>query len=109
MLKTSITGETMIFKNDKGFYSTTISKKNKDGEYENAYIPVSFKKGVELENRDRINVTNGFLTFDSYTDKEGKTRTNLKIFVLDFEGGNKKASENDDIIFGAQSDDDLPF
>lgn len=29
MLKTNITGETMIFKNNNGFYSTTISKKNK--------------------------------------------------------------------------------
>ena len=42
MLKSNFTGETMIFKNDKGFYATSISKtkKNPDGStgYDNAYI-----------------------------------------------------------------------
>ena len=31
MINTNITGETMIFKNDKGFYSTSMSKKMVDG------------------------------------------------------------------------------
>ena len=51
MLKSNFTGETMIFKNDKGFYATSISKtkKNPDGStgYDNAYINVSFRKGVD--------------------------------------------------------------
>lgn len=112
MLRTIVTGETMIFKNDKGFYSTSFSKKNQDGEYVNAYINVAFKKGVNLENKTRINITNGFLTFDDYTNKDGKIITSYKIFVLDFEQVGSKAQAKpveDNTVFGAISDDDLPF
>lgn len=112
MLRTVVTGETMIFKNSNGFYSTSLSKKNQDGEYVNAYINVSFKKGVKLEDKTRINITNGFLTFDSYVNKEGKTITSFKIFVLDFEQAGGKAQPKpveENTVFGAISDDDLPF
>ena len=44
-----ISGETIIFKNEKGFYSTGISNKNMDGSYDNTYITVQFKKGIELK------------------------------------------------------------
>ena len=69
MINTNITGETMIFKNDKGFYSTSMSKKMVDGTYQSTYIPVQFKKGVGVENETTINITKGFLSFlpTSYT------------------------------------------
>ena len=114
MLNSNFSGETMIFKNDKGFYSTSISKKNQDGTYANAYISVAFKKGVDLPNKTKINIKNGFLTFDQYDRADGSKATNLKLFVSDFETAGQKAptkaskgSEND--FFGASKQEDLPF
>lgn len=76
-----ITGENItIFKNEKGFYSTGISNKNMDGSYENTYMTVQFKKGVELENKTKINITNAFLTF--WKGQDGKPV--FKIVVLEF-------------------------
>ena len=108
MLNSNFSGEVMIFKNDKGFYSTTLSKKNQDGSYANAYVAVSFKKGVDIPNKTKINIKNGFLTFDQY-QKEGKTITNLKIFVTEYEGAGatqtKMASKTQDEF----NSDDMPF
>jgi DNA gyrase/topoisomerase IV subunit B len=82
MNKLKFTGETTIFKSDKGFYSTGISNKLMDGSWDNAYFPVQFKKGVEVENKTEINITNGFLTF--YRDKNNENKPVFKIMVLDF-------------------------
>lgn len=105
MLNSNFSGEVMIFKNDKGFYSTTLSKKNQDGSYTNAYVAVSFKKGVDIPNKTKINIKNGFLTFDQY-QKEGKTITNLKIFVTEYEGTGatqtkmaSKTQDESDLLF----------
>lgn len=114
MLNSNFSGEVMIFKNDKGFYSTSLSKKNQDGTYVNAYISVAFKKGVDLQNKTKINIKNGFLTFDQY-ERDGSKITNFKLFVTDFEiAGQKtagaktnKGSENE--FFGAKDSSDLPF
>lgn len=76
------TGETLIWKSEKGAYSTTISNKNMDGSYDNAYITVQFKKGVELENKTKINITNGFLTF--YRNANDNNKPVFKIMVLEF-------------------------
>ena len=46
----------MIFKSEYG-YSTAISNKNQDGEYENMYLSVQLPKGVELENKTMIEIT----------------------------------------------------
>lgn len=91
-----VTGEIFIFKNDKGAYSTSISKKNEDGTYENMRISVNFKKGTELENKTKINVTNGFLSF--WKNNQGLPQ--LKLVVLEFE---KETNENENI------ESDLPF
>ena len=73
MIKTNCTGETMIFRKDydgKAKYSCTLSKKGADGEYENAFINIQFKKGVELSNKQKITLTEAWLTF--YMNKDGK-------------------------------------
>lgn len=116
MLNSNFSGETMIFKNDKGFYSTSISKRNQDGTYANAYISVGFRKGVDLPNKTKINIKNGFLTFDQYDRADGTKATNLKLFISDFEtaGGEKQPAKqnkgSEDIIFGkGQDEDSFPF
>ena len=75
-----ISGNICVFKNEKGYYSTGISNKLMDGSYENAYLPIQFKKGTELNNKDRIIINSGFLSF--YKNQEGKTV--YKIVVTDF-------------------------
>ena len=96
-----ITGETTIFKNDKGFYSTGISNKNMDGTYENAYISVQFKKGTEIENKTKINITNGFMSF--FKGQDGKPV--FKIVVLEFtQPGDAKEDTTTDF-----SNEPLPF
>lgn len=77
-----INGENvMIFKNENGRYTTSISNKKEDGSYENAYLQVQFRKGVELENKTKINIKDAFLTFFRTQDD----KTIYKIVVLDFE------------------------
>lgn len=75
-----ISGETMIFKNDKGYYETSISNKKEDGTYENMYVSVNFKKGIEIENKTKINILDGFISF--YKNKEGLPK--IKLVILDF-------------------------
>ncbi len=97
-----ITGETMIFKNDKG-YSTSISSKKEDGSYENMFIAVNFKKGVEVENKTKINITDGFLSF--YKTKDGLAKP--KIVVMEYEIANDTTTQATD--FELDSQDQLPF
>lgn len=98
-----VSGETMIFTNDKG-YSTTISNKKEDGTYENMFIAVNFRKGVSVDNKTKINITNGFLSF--YKTKEGLPKP--KIMIMDFETIGE-TSQVEDNPYQITSDDDLPF
>lgn len=98
-----INGENvMIFKNENGRYTTSISNKKEDGSYENAYLQVQFRKGVELESKTKINIKDGFLTF--FRTQEGNIV--YKIVVLDFEqDGEVKEPE---VGFETKASD-LPF
>jgi len=93
----NISGETMIFKNDRG-YSTTISNKKEDGSYENMFIPVNFRKGIELLNKTKINVINGFLSF--YKTKDGLAK--VKMVITDFE-------QNESNEYEITDSSELPF
>ena len=98
-----ISGNICVFKNEKGFYSTGISNKLIDGSYDNAYITIQFKKGIELENKTKINITNGFLTF--YRNQNDNNKPVFKIMVLEFTQVGD-AAENTATDF---SDESLPF
>ena len=56
-------------------YSTSIGKKNDDGEYDNCYYSVFFPREdkPELEGAFEINITKGFLTLNVYEKTRGKT------------------------------------
>lgn len=124
MLRSTFTGETMIFKNDKGFYSTSISKKIRnadgtDGGYDNAYLNVNFTHKVDIPNQTKINITNGWLSFNKFKDKDGNNRTTFNIVVSDFTPvdnpnviGAQKSAQNTtkpSEDFGISDNDDLPF
>ena len=105
----NITGKTMIFKNDYG-YTTSINKKNQNGEYERMYISIQLPKGVEVENKTMIDIKEGFLSF--YNTKDGLPK--LKIVVmkistedLDYEKQEREAIQNEGNYEVSQFD--LPF
>lgn len=52
-----------VFKNtynDKDFYKIQVSQKNYDGTVDKFYKPVTFKKGVELDNESDIIIEEGY-------------------------------------------------
>jgi len=62
----NIVGRTKVFRNEregKVYYTTSISNKNKDGNYEYMTVDIQLPRGTELENKTDIDVTNGFLSF----------------------------------------------
>ena len=65
----------------KKYYKIGLSKKLKNGEYENGYVDIQFKQGIEIHNKERIYLKDAFLTFYKSKDKA----TIPYIFVMDFE------------------------
>lgn len=98
MLQSSFNGEVMVFVNEHNghkFYKVGISKKMQDGNYQNGYVDVQFKKDIILENKTKINIKSAWLTF--YMNKENITVP--YIFINEFE-------QLDNTQFG---DEPLPF
>lgn len=74
-------------------FSTSIGKKNDDGEYDNLYFDVLFKKNEAPEIEDgciEINITKGFITLK--VDKKGAIRP--AVMVMEYE-----TDENSDLPF----------
>lgn len=76
----------MVFVNERQtqngsfkMYSIGVSSKDKDGNWVNGFIDCQFKKGVELNNKAKIEISNSFYTVNEYN---GKKYT--KLFILDF-------------------------
>lgn len=69
--------------NKEGKYSIGISNKKQDGTYDNAYIPIQFNKGVELENGTDIYIKNAWLSFYKW-EYDGKKGTTFIIKCNDF-------------------------
>ena len=114
----------MIFEkeyNGKKYYKIGLSKKLKNGEYENGYVDIQFKQGIEIHNKERIYLKDAFLTFYKSKDKA----TIPYIFVMDFERVEntkesnivKQDTKDDFKDFGKEvildeveiTDEDLPF
>ena len=74
----------MIFRNEKEgrvFFSTTVSHKDLDGNYQNAFINVAFKKNVDVPNKQLIIIKEAWLDF--FQTKDG--RDVFTIFINDFD------------------------
>ena len=106
--------------NGKKYYKVGLSRKKQDGSYENGYVDIQFKQGIEFENKEQIYIKDAFLTFYKSRDKA----TIPYIFVMEFErmGETIQHSKEDDIEkqdtedlfaeFGREHKDDdfeLPF
>ena len=78
---------TMIFtkeENGKVHYRAGLSSKKQDGNYDSAYIDVRMPKDTVLENKTKISITKGFLSFYNYTGKDDKQHTIWYIVVLEY-------------------------
>ena len=68
----NISGKCIIYAkeyNGKVAYSTKISQKNINGEWESMFINVQFPKNTNISDKTKIEVTKGFEGF--YRDKNG--------------------------------------
>ena len=77
-----------VYRQDKnGFpqYYIRISKKLENGEYVADWQEVRFRKGVELANKEEINISDGFETLNTWTDKKtGETRFSRIYQITEF-------------------------
>ena len=66
-------------------YTVSVSKKNQDGKYVNAYIPVVFSKKADapekIENGALCDFE-GFMSVESYTDRDGNVRNSPQIVIM---------------------------
>lgn len=60
-------------------YSIGVASKDKDGNWVNGFLDCQFKKGVEIANKTKIEISNSFYTVNEYNGKKY-----LKLFILDF-------------------------
>lgn len=99
-----------VFKNEnngRAYYKIGIEQKQFDGQKIRGYMPVKFKKGVELEDKTRIKIKQGV---ENFYFKAEDTRHYNPIFYIqinDFEIIDNKIEEYNQDISG--EDDDLPF
>ena len=101
--------DTMIFvkEDEKGkHYRAGLSTKNVKGEFEQAYIDIKMPKSTNIENKTKINITKGFLSFYNYTGKDDKQHTIWYIVVLEYTTGEVTKIEN---VSSEQLDMTLPF
>lgn len=89
-------------------YSVGVSRKTQDGKFVNAYIPVTFSKRADAPEKidnGALCDFEGFMSVDSYTDKDGKTRNTPQIVVM--------SVEFDDPTVGVdsfeQAEEEMPF
>lgn len=124
--------EATIYKTDKGNYKAYVRNKiiDANGEEKSEFmkIDVGFRKGIDLKNKTKIEITNAFLTFYSIQTKETDENGNFlkkqfpKIMIMSFEilqdgidepmhtsqKSNKTEENFSDFDFNSE-DDDLPF
>ena len=98
-----ILGRIRVFKNTyngKDFYSTSISSKDTNGEWQRVYVPLQFTKGTETDGD--IDITKGFISM--FKDKNGLGK--IKFVVQEY-------IKVDNTGFGEVAQDnfvsDLPF
>lgn len=84
-------------------YSVSISKKNEDGKYVNAYLPIKFSKKADapekIEN-GTVCAFEGFMSVESFKDKDGNERNQPMIIAMSVQ------FEDDSF---EQMEEDIPF
>lgn len=117
----------IVFRNEyngKITYQTSLSRKDKNGNYVNGYIPIQFKNGVSFNNQEKIYIKDAWLSFYNIErEYNGKKNTTTRpyIFINEYETieetiSNSKIDndleEDPYVDFGNSfeiNDNDLPF
>lgn len=109
----NVSGNGMVFRNEHEkngdtwySYAVGISSKDREGNWVSATMPIRFKKGIEVADRTRINITNGFFSVRAY-EKEGQTRKIIEIMCLEYE--EVMSGSNMPEGFTSLQDEDIPF
>lgn len=101
----NITGEIIILKDERGIYKTTLvtTETNKiTNEEEKIFmkINVGFRREVVLNNKTKINIKQGFITFfriatnETYEDGKPVYKYFPKLMVMDFDIVEKENMKN---------------
>jgi hypothetical protein len=113
---TNITGKTTVYAYTSTkptgesitTYSVSISKKNADGKWDYGYIPANFKKGTVISDKQKINITSGWISFYKKDIKTFPT-----VFISEFEtevGDNAEVRQTSSGDFQTIEDNqNLPF
>lgn len=99
----NITGKCTIYVkeyNEKTLYSTKINRRDENDLWESMYISVQLPRGTKLENKTKIEVTKGFISF--YKNQNGLAL--IKFFIQEFNIEEKQEKNSYEI-----SEIDLPF
>lgn len=94
--------EVMIFKNNDGFYSIGLNRKDRNNQIIYGYFPCQFKKGIDVLNKTKIRIKNAFMSF--YLKDE---KTIPYLMIVEFEEAPKK--ENYAKLKGEEINEKLPF
>ena len=109
--------EEMIFRKEfegKVSYSIGLSRKLPDGTYEKGFMPVKFKKGIELKDRTKITIKEAWMDFFKI-DKKTIPYIFINKFDMasDFEAikqvSDREIKPNDKTNFESSEDDNPPF
>ena len=111
----NVKGEQLIFRNDREgrdgtwySYTTYVSSKDKNGNWVKDLYEVVFAKDAKdtvLENKTKINITDGFLGCREYMNKNGDKVVVSQVIVFAFD----EVSAGEPTGYTALTDDDLSF
>lgn len=94
--------------NDGKAYSIGMSKRDKDGNYKNFYVPVRVTKNVSIENMTKAYIKSAWL--EPYEDKEGKTRINIVINEIEtIEQVIQESKSNRELLHEAITNEPDPY
>ena len=67
-------------------YNTSVGKKDDNGDWDNAYINVSFTRDNDpgIEGGFLIDIKSAFITFDAWKTRTGKIRKALRIVITEY-------------------------
>ena len=106
-LKSSFTGRCRVFRREKDdgkvTYSTSLSNKNAEGNWENGWILLRFPKDTIIQDKTDINLTKAWLSF--FLTKEGKAI--FYIFVQEFNQDTQEAIPEG--FQALEDEEDVPF
>lgn len=77
--------------NNYSTYCLKISSKDRDDNWQSAFVNVRFKKGVSVNNKAKINIKSSFPTIDSYN---GNNTISWMIMDFDVVEEGEKPAEN---------------